>query len=522
MKKFFKKSTSFVALILAFIAVVSCEEDFTDIGSGIISNTKFSTSSMLVDVEMSNSPVTMVKSDNLSVEPGQYLLGVHASDDYEKIEASIISQLLINSGLKVIDSENVYDSDTLVVTTIDTVFLKLPYQATLNDEGTGYNLDSIIGDKSKAFNFNVYETSTYLSELNPTDPSKTNSYNSNDVFEKTTGTELNISKDFAFIPKATDTAIVIKRWLSNNTLASRDTITYTSSTNSTTPIPFAVIPLKEDKIKELFLDKYDSSEFETQSAFNNYFRGVILEATGNEGSLVSLDFSATAKPSIEVYYTNSVVAGGAIIDTIQKNDSFLLSGIRASTYKMEDKVYPVNEEVILQGAAGSEATIKIFGADTNGNGIADKIEELRADNLLINDASLTVYINQSADTTATPYQLFLYKSNEGINPIYSHVKDVYTEGSALFGGLLERDSDGKQEKYTFRITDYISDILSGKTDYSPTLKLKVVNSTDLQVVSDTVFNNFSWNPKAVTLFNQSAIDENKKIELKISYSEEKN
>ncbi len=69
-RKFLKKSTYVVALILVFAAVVSCEEDFTDIGSNIISNTKFSTSSMLVDVEMSNSPVAMVKSDNLSAEPG--------------------------------------------------------------------------------------------------------------------------------------------------------------------------------------------------------------------------------------------------------------------------------------------------------------------------------------------------------------------------------------------------------------------------------------------------------------------
>jgi hypothetical protein len=520
-RRFLKKSTYAVALILVFTAVVSCEEDFTDIGTSIISNTKFSTSSMLVDVEMSNSPVTEVKSDNLSLEPGQYLLGVHASDDYEKIEASIISQLLINSDFQVIDNENVYDSDTLVVTTIDTVFLKLPYQATLNDQGTGYDLDSIIGDKSKAFNFNVYETSTYLSELNPADPSKINSYNSNDVFEKT-GTELNVSKDFSFIPKATDTAIVIKRWLSDNTLSSKDTVTYTSSASSTVAIPFAVIPLKEGKIKELFLDKYDSSEFATQSAFNNYFRGVILEASGNEGSLVSINFRGTVNPSIEVYYTNTVVTGGVIIDTIQKNDSFLLSGIRASSYKMEDKEYPVNEEVILQGAAGSEATINIFGADADGNGLADKIEELRERNLLINDALLTVYINQSSDITATPYQLFLYKSSEGANPTYSHIKDVFTEGAGTFGGLLKRDSEGKQEKYTFRITDYISDILSGESDYSPTLRLKVANSTDLQVVSDTIFNNFSWNPKAVTLFNQSATDESKKIELKISYSEEKN
>ena len=34
------------------------------------------------------------------------------------------------------------------------------------------------------------------------------------------------------------------------------------------------IPLNEDKFKELFLDKYESSEFESQDAFNDYFRGL--------------------------------------------------------------------------------------------------------------------------------------------------------------------------------------------------------------------------------------------------------
>jgi len=263
-------------------------------------------------------------------KPGQYLLGVHASDDYEKIEASIVSQLQILSTFQVIDDENVYVSDTTVVTTIDTVFLKLPYQVTLNDDGDGYNLDSIIGNKSEAFNLNVFQTNTYLSSLNPDDPAKINSYNSNDVFEKT-GSELNVTTDFKFLPTLTDT-IIINRWLSSGVLATKDTVAYTSSTSSTIPLPFAVIPLKEDKIKELFLDKYESSEFASQAAFNNYFRGVILEATGDQGSLVSFNFNSTVNPSIEVYYTNMVLVGGAVLDTVYKNDSFLLSGLRAATY----------------------------------------------------------------------------------------------------------------------------------------------------------------------------------------------
>ena len=518
MRKFLEKSACVVALILVFTAVVSCEKDFTDIGSSIVSNTKFDTDALVInEVTIENSDVTSVSSDNLSLEPGQYLLGVHASDAYEKIEASIVSQLALSSGLQVVDDANVYVSDTTVVTTIDTVFVKLPYQVVLNDDATAYELDSIIGNQSKAFNLNVYQTNTYLSTLDPDNPSKINSYQSNDVFEKT-GSILNTTADFKFLPSLTD-SIVVKRWLSTGALATKDTVTYLNST-STLPLPFAAIPLNEAEIKKIFLDKYESSEFDTQAAFNDYFRGLILEANGDEGSLISFNFNGTVKPSLEIYYTNTVVIGDKVLDTIYKNDSFLLSGVRSSIYKMEDKTYPA-DNIVVQGAAGSEAVIDLFGVDADGNGIADKIEELRARNLLINDASLTFYINQDVDTTAVPYQLFLYKSDEKINPTYSQIKDVYSEGAAIFGGLLERDSSGKKEKYTFRITDYISDILSEETDYSPKLRLKVINSTDLQTVTDTVFRNYNWNPKAVTLLNQSAINEAKRVEFKISYSEKK-
>ena len=85
MKKFLKKSKYIVAIILVLASVISCEKDFTDIGSSIINNTAFTTSSLFVDLELENSPVTKVSSGNTSVEPGNYLLGVYASTEYEKI-----------------------------------------------------------------------------------------------------------------------------------------------------------------------------------------------------------------------------------------------------------------------------------------------------------------------------------------------------------------------------------------------------------------------------------------------------
>lgn len=213
MIKIIKKSVYIGVLLSFFSAIISCEEDFTDIGSNVISNTKFNTSAYSVEIKAENSLVEYVLSDNITREPSEYLLGVHASSEYEKIEASVVSQIAIRNGLQVVDDENIYGLDTVVVTTIDTVFVKLPYTATLDENtssGPDYTLNSIIGDQSKAFTFNAYETGTYLSRLNPADPSKLNSYSSNDVFDKK-GTELNDPINYQFKPNKNDTVIVVKK-----------------------------------------------------------------------------------------------------------------------------------------------------------------------------------------------------------------------------------------------------------------------------------------------------------------------
>lgn len=495
--------------------VISCEEDFLNIGSEVISNTKFDTSFEDIEVQIENSPLERIQSDNISRQLGQYLLGVYNHPDYEKLEASIVSQLGLTFGLTVVD--NTYGSDTTVITKIDTAFIRLPYQVTLNSEGNEYEIDSVFGDSSLPFKLNVYRSNTYMNTFNPLDPTKINSYYSDDTFEKIGG-ELNTSLNYELLPDKNDTLFVVKRRLFDDSLAKIDSIKYFNSQVNTTPVPFARIPLKETEIKEIFLDKFDSPEFESQDAFNDYFRGLILEATGDSGNLISFDFNSTntsLTPSLEIYYTNTVVESGVTaIDTIYKNHSFPLSGFRVNLYNMENKDYPVNNEIKIQGSAGSEGTIDIL--------TDEKITELRSNDWLINDATLTVYINQSSDTINIPSRLYLYKNYiNGTSNITSQIKDTYTE--AVFGGIrgeLVRDSNGKKEKYTFNLTDYISDIVSGEINYSPQLKLKVFNSSDNPTsVTDTIFKNYSWAPNAVTLF--SNLNSEKRPTLRISYSEKK-
>ena len=518
----------YVAVFVGFLSlIISCENEFTDIGSNVITNTKFDTDGVFVDIVVENSPLQKLQSDNISRQLGQYLLGVYSNPNYEKLEASIISQITIPNDLIVVNKA--FGADTTVVTTIDTVFIKLPYQVRLAiSTDKSYKLDSIFGDASKAFNLNVYRSNTYINTFNPLDPTKINGYFSNDNFEKT-GTELNAQFNFPFKPTNADTILVVKRRLSNNVRYKNDTVRFTVSAANNIPVPFARIPLKKDVFKALFLDKYSSGEFASQQAFNDYFRGIILEASGNEGSLTSFSFdnaNSNLRPSIEVYYTNTVLKSGSIIvDTILKRDSFTFNGFKINKFKMEEKIYPSNNEIKIQGTAGSEATINLFGPDLNNNGIADKIEELRTNNWLINDATLTFYINQAVDTAFAPDRLYLYKSDNYLGyQINSQIKDAISEAS--FGGIngfLVRDSNGRKEKYIFKITDYVSDLLSGETNYSPKLKIKTHNASDSPTTgNDTIFKNFSWNPKAVTLFNSSSINGAKKSTLKISYSKKKN
>ena len=494
------------------VAVISCEKDFNDVQSTVVSNSKFETKDTIIEVVLTNKAIASVRADGLTIggSLSQYLLGVYNNANYEKIEASIVSQLMLDADVNATpgDAERIYGADTTVVTTIDTVFLKLPYQGT-KKVGTSseYVLDSIIGDQTKAFSFNVYRTDTYMNRLDPVDPSKSNMFYSDAAYQIIPGS-LNADADYQFKPSALDTMLVYKRRLSTGDVYQTDTLKLANIN------PFARIPLDAAKIKEIFIDAYASNNFDSQEALNTYFKGLYLEAKGDEGSLIGFNIATQnqdLKPSIEIRYTKTVVKGGTtVLDTILKSNSFLLSNFSTSLYKMTEKVYP-SEHIVIQGAAGNMAQVQLL--DT------DQLTDLKSKNWLINDASLSFYVDQGIvgqDTLNTPFRLLLFKDGS----YQSQIKDNLTEGPAVFGGTLVV-TDNKPDYYKFKLTDYVSDLLSDTTADNPMLGLKVFNSpTDLITSAvDTLLTDHSWNPKAVTLLNHNkASNGERRARLKISYS----
>ncbi|WP_189662995.1 DUF4270 family protein [Polaribacter sp. IC073] len=534
MKNIFRKSTYFGVLFLVFAGVISCEKDFTDIGSGVVSNTKFSTNDTILEVLVSNAGIESIRADGLGLTgapyfgfQGQYLLGAYISDEYENIEASIISQININTTLELVSYEN--PDELTFETSIDTAFLRLPYHATLtsNTNRPIYELDSVIGNQQLPFTLNIYELETYLNTLNPSDPTKTNRFQSDHEYAMKSN-PLTVSENMDFLPTANDTLVYIKRRNSNGDLHKIDTIRYTSNTSSDLPLPMAIIPLKKSFVKEVFLDNYGTANFDSQNNFNNYFRGIVIEAkekthaSGEKGgALVAFNLRSSSivalNPLIEVYYTNTFFKKNSTeIDTVITNThTFQLGGITNSKYTSNNKTYAVNNEVKLQGAAGSEAKVEIL--------TGTQLTDLKNENWLINDAALTFYINQDSDTTNTANQLYLYKRGEALNsaPILSHIKDVLSEGFLTFGGSLQKENS-KKDHYTFKITDYLSDILGGNTSYNPPLRLKVYNTSDTQI-TDTIFRNYNWNPKAVSILNgDKSLNGARRAQLKISYTKKNN
>ena len=154
-----KATVSVAITVFLFVSIVSCEEDFTDIGTSIVNNGEFSTNDTIFEIEVTSKNIENVQADGFEIGGvlGQYLLGVYNNSNYKKIEASIISQLAIPFDLTIVDNE--YGSDTTVVTTIDTVLLRIPYNASLlatTTVNSNYQLDSIIGNQLVPFTLNVF------------------------------------------------------------------------------------------------------------------------------------------------------------------------------------------------------------------------------------------------------------------------------------------------------------------------------------------------------------------------------
>ncbi|MBT8318302.1 MAG: DUF4270 domain-containing protein [Lutibacter sp.] len=489
---------------IVFFTIISCEKEIESIGVNLVDNNNFDTNKLTTEVITENENVERVISNGVP----QYLLGVYSDIEFGKLKASIVSQLTLPL---TVDG---YDYGTNA--SIDSVLIDIPYQSTASLENYSdgkpkFELDSVFGDASTEFQLKVYELKTFLNTLDPEDPTKSATYYSDKEFMKA-DTPLFVDN---FKVNPDDTVTYIKRYMPDGSVYAIDTLKKIGIT------PSIKIPLNETMIQQLFVDNASSAEFSSEFDFQHYFRGLYIEAEellNDQSHIISLDMS---NANMTIYYSNDEDEG----EGVDLNDNgitgeqgvrisqeyvFTLGTIRSNVFKRDDTTSKASGEdrLYVQGAAGSIAKLEILSSEN--------IVDLQNSNWLITDASLTIYVDQNASSDIVPEQLFVYNYDEN-----SQLLDMLTEGITSIGGSLERDDDGKPYRYVFKITDYISELLTSDEPLDlVTLGLKVYEITDTpSSFADTAIKNFSWSPKGVVLYGNDLNAGDKKPTFEISYAE---
>ncbi|MFT4684050.1 MAG: hypothetical protein ACI863_000650 [Flavobacteriales bacterium] len=536
--KVVKKTKQLALFLMMLIGIMSCEKDIENIGVNLVENGIF-------DTQKYNSTVTVYNQNilkNRGSQLGQYLLGVYENEDFGQVGASIVTQLAPTIGI-----------DFGLEPSIDSVVLTIPYQATLTsevNEAPTFELDSIWGNQATQFNLNVYELQTYLNTLDPLNPSDELSYFTDQIYD------YNSTALYSglFKPSAEDTIMFIERPeviidFAIPSVKDRDTIrTFVSNVNGNSQlVPAIRLPLNNDFFTDNFLT--NQSAMETTDAFVQFFNGIYIEATvagDPKSSIMSLNLYNTAT-NITIYYTNTILTDETIYDSLgdlvsetdingngntvdtdlpvrtKQTATFNFDGITTNNYVRDytgSVAEPIldnpntlsgDERLYLQGAAGSFAVIDLFAFDD--------ILELRNNGWLINEASLSFYVDQEntvADFSIVPEKLLVYNYDEN-----EQMTDIFTEGLSAFDGNLERDDDDLPYRYTVNITDYISEVLKSEnpTEISK-LAVKVYNISDIPASgTDTEITNFSWTPKGVVVHGNQSLNLEKRLKLEISYTE---
>jgi len=522
--------------ILFVLGIVACERDLEDIAVDLAGQRPFDVGDTIIEVVAYNISRDSSRVDNNN--PNKiplYLLGVNRDNDFGLLKSDLVTQLSLP-----FNGANFGENPV-----IDEVVVTIPYFATRDgdqnavDPDTGlpildeagdtiqvpnFTLDSIYGKKELPYTMRVHELGTYLNVLDPLDPSKPNSYYSNRDYLKNA-----LLHEGDFIPNRNDTVLYVERRNLDgdpNTLDDIDTI---KADNVAPSIKFN---LDNEFFTERFLEHDNAGDFATDESFARYFRGLFLEADGFDGSLMNLN---TNNANMTIYYTNDQILDeeddedlnyngitgetGVLVHTKQAR-VFPFGGVRAGKYYRDYGGAPVENALLnpdkingettlyIQGASGSEAIIDLFSQE--------EMEALRQEKWLINEANLVFYLD--GEQSEVPNQLFLYNYDYG-----SILFDLYSRiyGPELFGGTLEYDSDGKPEKYKFRITGYISELLHAESPPKVSrLALKNFVSTDLPNFAnlDTLIGDWNFIPKGVVLHGNRTPETAKRIKLEIFYS----
>lgn len=401
------------------------------------------------------------------------------------------------------------------------------------------DLDSIFGNREEPFNFKVERSSFFLRDLDPaTNFMEAQEYFSSQQFSPT------------FVEEVLFDGMV--------TVSNEQTLIFKEDDNTTEDdesleAPEVIEPGIRVKLGNAFfqqniLDKEGDIELLSVANFNEFIRGVHLSITPTAGEDLLALFDIT-RATIRINYNHDrqdedaglvKTAKTYTLSLIQDGGNGFRIGNAVNTFVNDP--YPSQiadnldtegntQRIYLKGGAGIFSEIKLFD-EVNGQEI---INQIKANNWIINEANLVFYVDRNALSNAggviEPQRLFLYNAENNF-PLYNIANDPLDPANPInslpnYDGRLET-SDNLGLKYTIRITDHINNIIV-RDSTNATLGLSITSNindpTTRQAMlangEDTISLLSTINPLGTILFgsNVSAENENKKLQLEIFYTE---
>ena len=357
-----------------------------------------------------------------------------------------------------------------------------------NAGATIYELDSLMGNSEAKFKLKVSELDYFLRPFDPENNFETYQkyYSSNSIPDNFSGTvlfddeiEIN-SKELVFYKEDDpeteddDESEIVKERLT----------------------PRIRVSLDKDFFQSKILDNEGSDDLANAENFKLFFKGIIIDAYDfSDPLLMILNFSEAEIRIVYDYqkYDKNDTDDDTSDDVIESTEDeykLNLNGIKLNSFKYD--LYPadiitaisdtINNAglVYLKGGEGIMAEIELF-KDDNGN---DLLEEIRKKEWLVNEASLSIYINKdmlsSSGGIIEPSRLYLYDIDNKAPLI-----DYFVDNSAgpkeyqnkiVHGGSIELDEDKNGLMYKIRISEHIKNVI--RKDSTNT-KLGLVVSSDI-------------------------------------------
>lgn len=523
--------------VLSF-GVVSCEEDFTEIGSEVIDSDPFGFDKYVVqNISVENEVAGISNTRNLPINN----FGIYTESGFGKTKAHFVSQIEMPETTSL---SSIGDNPVL-----DSVYVYIPYKSTVastdSEGGKTYNLTDVYG--SGRFGLNVYENGYFLRNSDPNNSFETQFFYADDkgLFD-TNKKGINGSGRLNNSAKPEQNNAFFFNKNEIKLFAFNEDGTPQKDDNDKPKVKERLVPgVWLDLDKAYFQSKFFSNNQYKSIANNgelkNFFRGLYFEVVDsyNEKALAQLDLSA-GKLVFVYKQDNGVDAATNKTKRARKTLEFKLgynsgegSTATATTVNLIESNFVFNNNSagniwLKGGAKPTYSEIHLFGKDVGANGKPDELNTLINKDWLVNQAVLTMYVDHAAtglDTVVMPKQLYLYdfKNNK---VIADYINDTGSAGKPIYGGFLNT-SNKSVYKYQFRVTDHINNLIKRDSTNSAlglVVASDIANSVMNVVKGSTVKIPLTatMNPFGTVIYGPNAANNELKMKLEIYYTKENN